>query len=136
MWGVLQLFNSNLVQNASHNHQTSVFCTHTHQDLVNHHECYWAPLSQRRKADANLDTARTAEKALAIGGGSPGDGPNLEFKNGERDVWLGYVPSTHSMHSTQVGSFLSFFREQGPCSYPPPLCVTDNQLHYVSQTVN
>ena len=31
---------------------------------------------------------------------------------------LGSVPSTQSMHSTQVGSFLSFFGDQGPCSYP------------------
>ena len=31
---------------------------------------------------------------------------------------LGSVPSTHSMHNTQVGSSLSFFGDQGPCSYP------------------
>ena len=41
-------------------------------------------------------------------------------------IGLGLVPPTHSMHSTQVGSFISFVGVQGPCSFP--LCVTDNQL--------
>ena len=30
---------------------------------------------------------------------------------------LGCVPSTHSMHNTQVGSSLSFFGDHGPCFY-------------------
>ena len=31
---------------------------------------------------------------------------------------LDLVPSTHCMHSTQVGSLVTSNRDQGPCSYP------------------